>query len=115
MFRVYLLVACICVLIASVLYTFYFNRLLAATIGLFLRIRYWNSGGSSIWVQIGESSTLEYECMYNLTMQCARVHPLLDSRRQNSPQRRSIPLEQSDHKSRQSTGFLEVLVARSCD
>ncbi|KAF8554692.1 hypothetical protein OG21DRAFT_1508579 [Imleria badia] len=53
MLRVYLLVACVCVLIASVLYTFYFNRLLAAVIGLFLRIRYWNKGGSSIWIQIG--------------------------------------------------------------
>ncbi|KAG6372334.1 hypothetical protein JVT61DRAFT_7774 [Boletus reticuloceps] len=53
MLKVYLLVACVCVLIASVLYTFYFNRLLAAVIGLFLRIRYWNQGGSSIWIQIG--------------------------------------------------------------
>ncbi|KAF8135489.1 hypothetical protein EV363DRAFT_1395990 [Boletus edulis] len=53
MSEVYLSVACVCVLIASVLYTFYFNRLLAAVIGLFLRIRYWNKGGSSIWIQIG--------------------------------------------------------------
>ncbi|KAG8213869.1 hypothetical protein J3R82DRAFT_10613 [Butyriboletus roseoflavus] len=53
MLRVYLLVACICVLVASVLYIFYFNRLVAAVIGLFLRIRCWNKGESSIWIQIG--------------------------------------------------------------
>ncbi|KIJ61338.1 hypothetical protein HYDPIDRAFT_177084 [Hydnomerulius pinastri MD-312] len=54
MLKVYLLVACICVLIAAILYTFYLNRLVAAVIGLLLRIRYWNQGGSSIWIQIGE-------------------------------------------------------------
>jgi hypothetical protein len=59
MLKAYLLVACVCVLIASVLYIFYFNRLLAAVIGLFLRIRYWNKGGSSIWIQIGEFLALE--------------------------------------------------------
>lgn len=59
MLKVYLLVTCVCVLIASVLYIFYFNRLLAAAIGLFLRIRYWNKGGSSIWIQIGQYSALE--------------------------------------------------------
>ncbi|KAF9227418.1 hypothetical protein BS17DRAFT_747957 [Gyrodon lividus] len=53
MLKVYLLVACICVLIASILYTFYFNRLVAAVIGLLLRIKYWNQAESSIWVQIG--------------------------------------------------------------
>lgn len=59
MLQVYLLVACICVLITSVLYVFYFNRLVAAVIGLFLRIRYWNKGESSIWIQIGQYSALE--------------------------------------------------------
>ena len=59
MLRVYLLVACICVLIASVLYIFYFNRLVAALIGLFLRIKCWNKGESSIWIQIGEYSALK--------------------------------------------------------
>ncbi|KAG9316547.1 hypothetical protein JVU11DRAFT_2597 [Chiua virens] len=56
MLRVHLLVACICVCIASVFYIFYFNRLVAAVIGLFLRVRYWNQGGSSIWIQIGTST-----------------------------------------------------------
>lgn len=59
MLKVYLLVACICLLIASVSYIFYFNRLVAALIGLFLRIKYWNKGESSTWIQIGECSALE--------------------------------------------------------
>ncbi|KAF9241526.1 hypothetical protein BU15DRAFT_87119 [Melanogaster broomeanus] len=53
MLRTYLLAACICILITSIFYTFYFNRLVAAVIGLLLRIRYWNKAGSSIWIQIG--------------------------------------------------------------
>ena len=59
MLKVYLLVACVCVLIASVFYIFYFNRLVAAVIGLLLRVRYWNKGESSIWIQIGEYLALE--------------------------------------------------------
>lgn len=53
MLNIYLLVSCICVLVASILYTFYRNRLFAALIGLLLRIRFWDQQGSSVWVQIG--------------------------------------------------------------
>jgi len=53
MLNAYLLASCICVLVAATLYTFYWNRLFAAVIGLLLRIRFWNQGGSSIWIQIG--------------------------------------------------------------
>ncbi|KAH7927135.1 hypothetical protein BV22DRAFT_1193843 [Leucogyrophana mollusca] len=53
MLQAYLLVSCICVLVAAVLYIFYWNRFVASLIGLVLRIKYWNQGGSSIWVQIG--------------------------------------------------------------
>lgn len=53
MLNAYLLASCICVLVASTLYTFYWNRLFAAVIGLLLRIKFWNQGGSSIWIQIG--------------------------------------------------------------
>ncbi|KAF4598557.1 hypothetical protein EYR38_006961 [Pleurotus pulmonarius] len=48
-----LLIACICIVIALILYLFYWNRLLAGIIGLVLRILYWNQGGASIWVEIG--------------------------------------------------------------
>ncbi|KAL4073990.1 hypothetical protein J3A83DRAFT_4507268, partial [Scleroderma citrinum] len=44
---------CVCVLVAATLYTFYWNRLFAAVVGLLLRIRFWNQGGSSIWIRIG--------------------------------------------------------------
>ncbi|EGO25461.1 hypothetical protein SERLADRAFT_415036 [Serpula lacrymans var. lacrymans S7.9] len=53
MLRVYLLVACICILIVSLLYIFYWNRFIALLISIALRIKYWKQGGSSIWVQIG--------------------------------------------------------------
>ncbi|KAI6121684.1 hypothetical protein F5141DRAFT_529930 [Pisolithus sp. B1] len=53
MLSIYLLVSCICVLVASILYTFYRNRFFAALIGLFLRIRFWDQQGSSVWVEIG--------------------------------------------------------------
>ncbi|KAH7913899.1 hypothetical protein BJ138DRAFT_527505 [Hygrophoropsis aurantiaca] len=53
MFQVFLLVSCICVLVVAILYTFYWNRFVALLIGLVLRVKYWNQGGSSIWIQIG--------------------------------------------------------------
>ncbi|KAG1858104.1 hypothetical protein F4604DRAFT_1684988 [Suillus subluteus] len=53
MLQVYLLVSCICVLIAAVFYTFYWNRIISGFISLLLRIKYWRQGGSSIWVHIG--------------------------------------------------------------
>ncbi|KAH7888759.1 hypothetical protein F5I97DRAFT_2055646 [Phlebopus sp. FC_14] len=53
MLKVYLLVACVCVLAAATVYTFYLNRLIAAVIGLLLRIKYWNQNESSIWIKIG--------------------------------------------------------------
>ncbi|KAG2036116.1 hypothetical protein BDR03DRAFT_898980 [Suillus americanus] len=53
MLKVYLLVSCICVLIAAVFYTFYWNRIISGFISLLLRVKYWRQGGSSIWVHIG--------------------------------------------------------------
>ncbi|KAG2150597.1 hypothetical protein DEU56DRAFT_37144 [Suillus clintonianus] len=53
MLRIYLLVSCICVLIAAVFYTFYWNRIISGFISLLLRVKYWRQGGSSIWVHIG--------------------------------------------------------------
>lgn len=50
-----LLVSCICIIIASILYFFYWNRFIAYLIGLFIRLVYWNQGASSIWVEIGMS------------------------------------------------------------
>ncbi|KAJ4483345.1 hypothetical protein J3R30DRAFT_3834330, partial [Lentinula aciculospora] len=48
-----LLIACICIAIASFLYFFYFNRLIAWFIGFVIRLVYWNDGASSIWLEIG--------------------------------------------------------------
>ncbi|KAG0707320.1 hypothetical protein DFH29DRAFT_995117 [Suillus ampliporus] len=53
MFRIYLLVSSICVLVAAVFYIFYWNRIISGFISLLLRVKYWRQGGSSIWVHIG--------------------------------------------------------------
>ena len=55
MLEVWLLIACICIVIALVLYFFYWNRFIASLIGQAIRILYWNQEGSSIWVEIGIS------------------------------------------------------------
>ncbi|PFH51536.1 hypothetical protein AMATHDRAFT_74889 [Amanita thiersii Skay4041] len=47
------LVSCICIGLALVIYFFYWNRFLALLIGSFLRILYWRNEGSSIWIEIG--------------------------------------------------------------
>ncbi|KAG2345485.1 hypothetical protein BDR05DRAFT_880204 [Suillus weaverae] len=46
MLKIYLLVSCICVLIAAVFYTFYWNRIISGFISLLLRVKYWRQGGS---------------------------------------------------------------------
>jgi hypothetical protein len=48
-----LLIACLCILVALILYLFYWNRFIAAVIGQVIRILYWNQDSSSIWVEIG--------------------------------------------------------------
>lgn len=58
MLNILLLIACICITIASFLYFFYFNRLIAWFIGLVIRLVYWNDGASSIWLEIGVCSRL---------------------------------------------------------
>jgi len=48
-----LLVACLCIVVALILYFFYWNRFIASIIGQIIRILYWNQESSSIWVEIG--------------------------------------------------------------
>ncbi|KAF8893814.1 hypothetical protein BD779DRAFT_1669348 [Infundibulicybe gibba] len=48
-----LLVACICIILASILYFFYWNRFVGLAIGYVIRLVYWNQEASSIWVDIG--------------------------------------------------------------
>ncbi|KAJ7703124.1 hypothetical protein B0H17DRAFT_922585 [Mycena rosella] len=52
-FDKFLLIGCICVVIALVLYFFYWNRLIAFLLGLLFRFLYWNQGPFSIWLEIG--------------------------------------------------------------
>ena len=48
-----LLVACIAIVIALIIYFFYWNRLFAFIIAQVIRLVYWNQEASSIWVEIG--------------------------------------------------------------
>ncbi|KAK0212569.1 hypothetical protein DFS33DRAFT_1370154 [Desarmillaria ectypa] len=47
------LIACVCIGIASVIYIFYWSRLVAWLLGLVIRFLSWSQGASSIWVSIG--------------------------------------------------------------
>ncbi|KAJ7770170.1 hypothetical protein DFH07DRAFT_1004242, partial [Mycena maculata] len=52
-FDKFLLIGCICAVIALVLYFFYWNRFIAFLLGLLIRFLYWNQGPFSIWLEIG--------------------------------------------------------------
>ncbi|KAK0195692.1 hypothetical protein F5146DRAFT_1101121 [Armillaria mellea] len=47
------LIACICIGTATVIYIFYWSRLVAWLLGLVIRFLSWSQGASSIWVSIG--------------------------------------------------------------
>lgn len=53
-----LLISCICIVIAVILYFFHWNRFIAFLIGRGIRLLYWNQESSSIWVEIGMGSYL---------------------------------------------------------
>lgn len=50
-----LLVSCVCIIVALILYFFYWNRFLGFLFSLALRVFYRNQDGSSYWVEIGLS------------------------------------------------------------
>ena len=54
MLDVVLLVVCICIIIALILYLFYWNRLLGYIFGLVFRLYFWGQNESSVWLDIGE-------------------------------------------------------------
>ncbi|KAF9268932.1 hypothetical protein L218DRAFT_892586 [Marasmius fiardii PR-910] len=53
MINILLLIACICVDLAILIYFFYWNRFIAWILGLGIRLVYWNQGASSLWLEIG--------------------------------------------------------------
>ncbi|KAG7098617.1 hypothetical protein E1B28_000539 [Marasmius oreades] len=53
MINTLLLIACICVDLAILIYFFYWNRFIAWVLGLVIRLVYWNQGASSLWLEIG--------------------------------------------------------------
>ncbi|KAF8070507.1 hypothetical protein FPV67DRAFT_1756074, partial [Lyophyllum atratum] len=53
MFDTLLLISCICVVIALILYFFHWNRFIGFLIGRVIRLVYWSEEASSIWVEIG--------------------------------------------------------------
>ncbi|RDB25364.1 Protein CSF1 [Hypsizygus marmoreus] len=53
MFNKLLLVSCVCIVVALILYFFHWNRFVGFLIGRFIRLMYWNEEASSIWVEIG--------------------------------------------------------------
>lgn len=57
-----LLISCICIVVALILYFFYWNRFLGFVLGLVFRVLFWNQEGSSCWVEIGQ---LAHRCHCN--------------------------------------------------
>lgn len=55
-----LLISCILVVVALVLYLFYWNRLIAYAISLGLRVWGWGYGGSSVWIEFRESCLITH-------------------------------------------------------
>ncbi|KAL0956539.1 hypothetical protein HGRIS_002680 [Hohenbuehelia grisea] len=53
MLETLLLITCICIVIAVILYLFYWNRVVAFLLSLLFRVAFWNQGASRIWVEIG--------------------------------------------------------------
>ncbi|KAK0484381.1 hypothetical protein EDD18DRAFT_1361385 [Armillaria luteobubalina] len=56
------LIACICIGTATVIYIFYWSRLVAWLLGLVIRFLSWSQGASSIWVSIGAYSNFTTAC-----------------------------------------------------
>ncbi|KZT11041.1 uncharacterized protein LAESUDRAFT_741340 [Laetiporus sulphureus 93-53] len=53
MLNVVLLVVAICVVVALILYLFFWNRLVALILSLIVRLALWNQDESSVWISIG--------------------------------------------------------------
>jgi hypothetical protein len=53
-----LLVACLSIVVALILYFFYWNRFIAWIIGQALRILLWKQEGWSLWIEIGKNNLL---------------------------------------------------------
>ncbi|KAJ7647262.1 hypothetical protein FB45DRAFT_987066 [Roridomyces roridus] len=75
-----LLIGCILVVFALVLYFFYFNRLISFLLGLIFRVLYWNDGPSSVWLEIGSihfsiltGSVLIRDLRYHSSNQTIRI------------------------------------------
>jgi hypothetical protein len=66
MFNQLLLIACICIVAALILYFFYWNRFIAFIIGQTIRILFWNQEGSSIWIEIGKSVINPWRLSYTI-------------------------------------------------
>jgi hypothetical protein len=65
-----LLIPCICIVVALILYFFYWNRILGFVLGLVFRLLYWNQEGSSCWVEIGQISRCSH---WNLLLTSGQV------------------------------------------
>jgi len=49
----FLLIAVILVVLALLLFLFFWNQFVGYVLTLTFRVAYWNQGGSSIWIEIG--------------------------------------------------------------
>jgi hypothetical protein len=85
-----LLIACILIGVATILYLFFWNRLLAGFLNILLRIWGWKGGTSSIWIQF---SMLSQSKLTHQFLMMYRFHTLLVAEWKNIPQRLSLSLQ----------------------
>lgn len=102
-----LLISCICIVVALILYFFYWNRILGFLLGLVFRILYWNKEASSCWVQIGQFICLSKPLLLDHTVN--RFHTLFFVDRTNLAQGRPLPFQQPDNKDCQRTNSMALL------
>lgn len=108
MLNQYLLIACICIVIAIIVYLFYLNRLMAFLFGFIIRLSWWNQGGSSIWLEIGDLRLFSRSSRHRADIR-HRLNPLLSAERTDSPSRCSVLLKQPDGEDSESADYMEIL------
>lgn len=71
MLKAILLIACICIIIAIILYLFFWNRVVASIFSFLLRLYSWGQGESSIWIDIGKCYIFAgIECVSHVVVIC---------------------------------------------
>lgn len=101
------LVACILIVLALIVYFFYWNRILGFMISCVLRILYWNQEASSCWIEIGQL-VVSIE-IHAARRNFDRLNTLFLVSGTHIAKGRSLSLQQPDDKDCQESNSVAVL------